>query len=80
MANKNIDSTNLVIGPNTRVEKGEIKKLEINGRNIELANSVDIIDEYVDNLSLGSLNVGDVVTIPVEGYDGAKAIVLNITD
>lgn len=80
MANKNIDGTNLVIGPNTRVEKGEIKKLEINGQNIELANNVEIIDEYVDNLSLASLNVGDVVTIPVEGYDGAKAVVLNITE
>lgn len=32
------------------------------------------------NLSLGSLNVGDVVTIPIEGYDGAKSVVLNITD
>ena len=29
MANKNINGTNLVIGPNTRVEAGEIKKLEI---------------------------------------------------
>lgn len=80
MANKNIDGTNLVIGPNTQVVKGEIKKLEINGKNIELANSVEIVDEYIDNLSLASLNVGDVVTIPVEGYDGAKAIVLNITE
>lgn len=80
MANKNIDGTNLVIGPNTQVVKGEIKKLEINGKNIELANSIEIVDEYIDNLSLASLNVGDVVIIPVEGYDGAKAIVLNITE
>jgi len=78
--NKNINNTNLVIGPNTQVVKGEIKKLEINGQNIELANSVDITDEYAENLSLGSLNVGDVVTIPIEGYDGAKSVVLNITD
>ena len=28
MANKNINGTNLVIGPNTRVEAGEIKKLD----------------------------------------------------
>ena len=80
MANKNIDSTNLVIGPNTRVEKGEIKKLEVNGQNIELANSIDIADEYVENLSLASLTVGDIVTIPIEGYDGAKSVVLNITE
>ena len=32
--NKNINNTNLVIGPNTQVVKGEIKKLEINGQNI----------------------------------------------
>lgn len=41
--NKNINSTNLVIGPNTRVEKGTITKLEINGQDIELAiNKPDI--------------------------------------
>lgn len=44
MANKNIDDTNLVIGPNTQVVKGEIKKLEINGEDIPLANSVVLVD------------------------------------
>lgn len=44
MANKNIDDTNLVIGPNTRVEKGEIKQLEINGEDIPLAGSVVVVD------------------------------------
>lgn len=44
MANKNINNTNLVIGPNTRVEKGEIKQLEINGEDIPLAESVTVID------------------------------------
>lgn len=44
MANKNINNTNLVIGPNTQVVKGEIVKLEINGEDIPLANSVVLID------------------------------------
>lgn len=34
--NKNINNTNLVIGPNTQVVKGEITKLEINGEDIPL--------------------------------------------
>lgn len=42
MANKNINGTNLVIGPNTRVEAGEIKKLEINGEDIPLSGDVTI--------------------------------------
>ena len=42
--NKNINNTNLVIGPNTQVVKGEIKKLEINGEDIPLANSAPVID------------------------------------
>lgn len=42
--NKNINNTNLVIGPNTKVVKGEITKLEINGEDIPLANSVVLID------------------------------------
>ena len=58
----------------------KLTSLYINNQKIELADDVDIVDEYVDNLSIASLNVGDVVTIPVEGYDGAKAVVLNITE
>lgn len=27
-----------------------------------------------------SIPVGDIVTIPIEGYDGAKSVVLNITE
>ena len=62
------------------LNNGVITSLEINGENVPLASSVEIVDEYVDNLSLASLSEGDVVTIPVEGYDGAKAVVLNITE
>lgn len=58
----------------------KLTSLYINDQKVELADDVEIIDEYVDNLSIASLNVGDVVTIPVEGYDGAKAVVLNITE
>ena len=62
------------------LNNGVITSLEINGENVPLASSVEIVDEYVDNLSLASLSEGDIVTIPVEGYDGAKAVVLNITE
>lgn len=75
----------MIINSNAVITKivlnnGVITSLEINGENVPLASSVEIIDEYTDNLSIASLNVGDVVTIPVEGYDGAKAVVLNITE
>lgn len=43
MANKNINDTNLVI-TKAVVEQGEIKTLEINGKDIELANSVVLVD------------------------------------
>jgi hypothetical protein len=62
------------------LNNGVITSLEINGENVPLASSVEIVDEYVDNLSLASLSEGDIVTIPVEGYDGAKSVVLNITE
>lgn len=62
------------------LNNGVITSLEINGENVPLASSVEIVDEYVDNLSLASLSEGDIITIPVEGYDGAKAVVLNITE
>lgn len=75
-----LDNTNPVItkftvDPTTH----KLTSLYINNQKVELAD-VEIIDEYVDNLSIASLNVGDVVTIPVEGYDGAKSVVLNITE
>lgn len=58
----------------------KLLSLYINNQKVELADDVEIVDEYVDNLSIASLNAGDVVTIPVEGYDGAKVVVLNITE
>ena len=75
----------MIINSNAVITKivlnnGAITSLEINGENVPLASSVEIVDEYVDNLSLASLSEGDIVTIPVEGYDGAKSVVLNITE
>lgn len=75
----------MIINSNAVITKivlnnGVITSLEINGENVPLASSVEIVDEYVDNLSLASLSEGDIVTIPVEGYDGAKSVVLNITE
>lgn len=76
-----LDNTNPVItkfsvDPTTH----KLTSLYINNKKVELADDVDIVDEYADTLSLGSLNVGDTVTIPVEGYDGAKSVVLTITE
>lgn len=76
-----IDNTNPVItkfsiDPTTH----KLTSLYINNQKVELADDVDIVDEYADTLSLDSLSVGDTVTIPVEGYDGAKAVVLTITE
>lgn len=59
---------------------GDVSKLEINGSNVPLASSVDIVDEYTDTLSLSSLTEGDTVTIPIEGHDGAKSVVITITE
>lgn len=68
MANKNINNTNLVIGPNTRVEKGEIKQLEINGENIPLAESVTVIDHlYAWKMVDGATEAYTTTTTPAVG-------------
>lgn len=76
LENTNPVITKFSVDPTTH----KLTSLYINNQRVELADDVEIIDEYIDNLSLGSLNVGDIVTIPVEGYDGAKSVVLNITE
>lgn len=76
-----LDNTNPVITKFTvDSTTHKLTSLYINNKKVELADDVDIADEYADTLSLGSLNVGDTVTIPVEGYDGAKSVVLTITE
>lgn len=76
-----LDNTNPVITKFTvDSTTHKLTSLYINNQKVELADDVDIADEYADTLSLGSLNVGDTVTIPVEGYDGAKSVVLTITE
>lgn len=74
--NTNPVITKFTVDPTTH----KLTSLYINNQKVELADDVDIVDEYDDTLSLGSLNVGDTVTIPVEGYDGAKSVVLTITE
>lgn len=74
--NTNLVITKFTVDPTTH----KLTSLYINNQKVELADDVDIVDEYDDTLSLGSLNVGDTVTIPVEGYDGAKSVVLTITE
>lgn len=83
MANKNINNTNLVIGPNTRIEKGEIKQLEINGEDIPLAESVTVIDHlYAWKMVDGASMAYTTTTTPAVGDTAimADAYQVLITD
>lgn len=76
MASSNMTITKYSVDSTTQ----KLTNLYINNKKVELADDVDIVDEYADTLSLASLSAGDSVTISVEGYDGAKAVVLTITE
>lgn len=80
MANKNINNTNLVIGPNTRVEKGEIKQLEINGEDIPLANGVQVVSGE-QTIDVSAYTEPVVVTAPSGKYfDKVTVTLANVID
>lgn len=74
MANKNINGTNLVIGPNTRVEAGEIKKLEINGEDIPL--SGDVVVETNKAVTITDAGSSTLVE-PDAGYDALAKVTIS---
>lgn len=75
MANKNINGTNLVIGQNTRVESGEIKKLEINGEDIPLANGIQVVSGE-ETIDVSTYTEPVVITAPSGKYFDKVTITL----
>lgn len=76
-----IDSTNLVIGPNTRVVKGIITKLEINGEDVALAINKPDIPAIIDTETLSdgaSGTLGIITDGDVSSFDDFLASVKNI--
>ena len=78
MANKNINNTNLVIGPNTQVVKGEIKKLEINGEDIPLTNGIQVVSGE-ETIDFSTYTEPVVITAPAGKYFDKVTITLENT-